>query len=100
MCATDQLLLKLNNPTPRYTSYPTAPEWESLSSRLYQTKLLSLAQGDDPLSLYIHIPFCKTMCLYCGCSVVLNRKEENEERYIDYLIKEISLICSYLGKKR
>lgn len=95
-----KLLLKLNKSAPRYTSYPTAPEWEALSSEVYREKLSLLSQMEAPLSLYFHIPFCKTMCLYCGCSVVLNRKEENEERYIDYLIKEIDLVCSYLGKKK
>lgn len=101
MCAIDlKLSWKFNKPLPRYTSYPTAPEWETFSSEMYKKKLVSISQIEAPLSLYLHIPFCKTMCLYCGCSVVLNRKEENEERYIDYLIKEISLASSFLEKKK
>ncbi len=95
-----ELLLKLNRATPRYTSYPPAPEWAPLSPSIYQQKLEILSSQDLPLSLYFHIPFCKTMCLYCGCSVVLNRKEENEVRYVDYLIKEIDLVSSLLGKKK
>lgn len=93
-------LKHFNQPAPRYTSYPTAPEWESLQSETYAEKLKKLAKSEAPLSLYFHIPFCKTMCLYCGCSVLLNRKPENEERYVDYLFKEIDLVCSYLGTKR
>jgi len=90
------LLLKYNLPAPRYTSYPTAPEWGELTEKPYIERL---AKTTNPLSLYFHIPFCKTMCLYCGCAVVLNRKPENEELYVDYLFKEIDLICSHLGKK-
>ncbi len=82
------LLLSLDKPVPRYTSYPTAPEWGPITPSLY---LDSLAKVDKSVALYLHIPFCKSMCLFCGCSVILNRKEENEERYVDYLIKEMKL---------
>jgi len=95
-----KLLLKFNQPAPRYTSYPTAPEWEHLLPQAYESHLKELSQHDSPLSLYFHIPFCQSMCLYCGCSVILNRKEENEERYVDYLIKEIELASSLLKKKK
>ncbi len=91
-------LSKFNRPAPRYTSYPTAPEWSDLSPAVYREKLLALT--DSPLSLYFHIPFCKSMCLYCGCSVVLNRKAENEERYVDYLMQEIDLVTSLTGRKK
>lgn len=91
------LLLKLNKPAPRYTSYPTAPEWGPLPAETYSEKLQALQTAQLPLSLYFHIPFCKTMCLYCGCSVVLNRKPENEELYVDYLCKEIDLVTAHLG---
>lgn len=89
--------LKFNRPAPRYTSYPTAPEWGDLAPETYQQKLQALA---PPLSLYFHIPFCKTMCLYCACSVVLNRKAENEERYVDYLMREIDLVTALIGRKK
>lgn len=91
-------LRKFNQPAPRYTSYPTAPEWGDLSPEIYRQKLQELP--DAPLSLYFHIPFCKTMCLYCGCSVVLNRKPENEEKYVSYLMREIDFVTSLIGKRR
>lgn len=94
------LLLALNEPVPRYTSYPTAPVWKDLPSSLYENKLLQIADKEAPVSLYLHIPFCKTMCLYCACSVVLNRKESVEEEYVEYLLKEIALVASYLGKRK
>jgi oxygen-independent coproporphyrinogen III oxidase len=92
-------LHKFNLSAPRYTSYPTAPEWGDLSHETYRIKLQELPSS-APLSLYFHIPFCKTMCLYCGCSVVLNRKSENEEQYVDYLMREIDLVASLTGKQR
>lgn len=92
------LLLKLDKPLPRYTSYPTAPVWGDLGEDLYRQKLRG-QQG--PVALYFHIPFCQTMCLFCGCSVVLNRRPENEERYVSYLLKELELVSqAQSGVKR
>lgn len=91
-------LIKYHKQTPRYTSYPTAPYWEEVVSRDYIERLQSI--DNEPLSLYFHIPFCKTMCLFCGCSVILNRKEENEEKYVSYLKREIDLVTSHLTSKK
>ena len=79
-----------DKPLPRYTSYPTAPLWYSLTQADY-VEHLSRIEGQS-VSVYIHVPFCHSMCLYCGCSVVLNRKRENEERYVAALQKEIRLL--------
>jgi oxygen-independent coproporphyrinogen III oxidase len=94
-----EVLLRLNKPAPRYTSYPTAPQWEEIPAETYGSLLASLGTKQSPLSLYFHIPFCKTMCLYCACSVVLNRRPENEEIYTNYLCKEIDLVSSHLNWK-
>lgn len=93
-------LARWNKPVPRYTSYPTAPQFSSLNESTILGKLASFDQTDKPLSLYFHIPFCKTMCLFCGCSVVLNRKPERQNRYLSYLLKEIELVTSRFSKKR
>src|SRR5262245_51992511 len=94
------LLMKLNTPIPRYTSYPTAPEWKSIASNVYEEKLISLARKEAPLALYVHIPFCHSMCLFCGCSVILNRNPDNEAKYVQYLCKEIDLVSAKLeGRK-
>ncbi len=90
-------LEKFHKPAPRYTSYPTAPAWGELTAETYRLKL---QEAKGPLSLYFHIPFCKTMCLYCGCSVVLNRKPENETLYVEYLLKEIDLVSTELGPRK
>lgn len=94
------LLLQLNKPIPRYTSYPTAPEWETISSSLYESTLTALGQKESPLAIYVHIPFCHSMCLFCGCSVILNRNPENEEKYVNYLCKEIDLVSQRLEKRK
>ncbi len=91
-------VLKYHQQTPRYTSYPTAPFWGEISSMQCSDALQKI--GDEPLSLYFHIPFCKTMCLFCGCSVILNRKEENESAYVEFLKKEIALVSSCLGSRK
>jgi len=93
---TPERLQSLYKPAPRYTSYPTAPAWDHLSPEIYANHLKEV---ESPLSLYFHIPFCKTMCLFCGCSVILNRKVENEERYVHFLMKEIDLVTQLTGKK-
>lgn len=92
-----ELLMEMHQSIPRYTSYPTAPMWGAFTASDYENSLQN-AQG--PFSVYVHIPFCKTMCLYCGCSVVLNRKPENEERYVQYLCKEIELIANKLSTNK
>lgn len=94
------LLMKWNQAIPRYTSYPTAPKWVAQEASIYRKAVEAVAATKDALSLYIHVPFCHSMCLYCGCSVILNRRPENEERYVAYLMREIDLLTQYLGTKR
>lgn len=95
-----ELLRSLSRPLPRYTSYPTAPAWGGMELANYEERLSLVSKADVPLSIYVHIPFCHSMCLYCACSVVLNRKPENEERYVENLCKEIDLVTHRLGKKK
>ncbi|WP_348663229.1 oxygen-independent coproporphyrinogen III oxidase [Chlamydia vaughanii] len=90
----------LHQPAPRYTSYPTALEWEESDAQPAYLAFQNLKEDDRPLSLYFHIPFCQSMCLYCGCSVVINRREDIVEKYIATLIQEMELVHSLLGGKR
>ncbi len=92
-------LLKYDKQVPRYTSYPTAPFFKSIESDVYIDALKRFRRTKKPLSLYFHIPFCKTMCLFCGCTVVLNRKPERQSSYVDSLLNEIDLTCEHLGKR-
>lgn len=91
----------LHQPAPRYTSYPTIKYWVEQNSHFALQALSELNKlSERPLSLYFHFPFCRKMCLYCACSVVLNRKQEAEHKYIEYLIKEIKLVASLFSTKR
>ena len=87
-----ELLSRWNLSVPRYTSYPTAPQFYPVEESLYIHKLAAFDASFKPLSVYIHIPFCKTMCLFCGCSVVLNRKPEKQKAYLQLLLREIALL--------
>jgi len=87
-----ELLTKWNRSVPRYTSYPTAPQFAALDEEIARQKLLTFDQSGKALSIYIHIPFCKSMCLFCGCSVVLNRSPERQADYLSLLLKEIEML--------
>lgn len=79
---------------PRYTSYPTANHFsESFDRKAYER----IAQASNqqplprPLSLYIHVPFCKSLCYYCGCNKIVTRKQETVDNYLDHLYREIAM---------
>lgn len=90
------LLESLNVNVPRYTSYPTVPFWKKLEENHLHTSLLKRS-ATQPLSLYFHIPFCHSMCLYCGCSVILNRRPEREAEYVRYLEQELKNTVQFLS---
>lgn len=92
--------VKYSKPGPRYTSYPTAIEFSS--SYGYDEYIKHLREQDDnrPLSLYFHLPFCRSACYFCGCNVVFTSKEEKKERYIDYLFREMDILKSHLNTHR
>lgn len=93
---------KLDVCGPRYTSYPTAPVWsDEVTEEVYIQKLKDFGQSDKTLSLYVHVPFCQTMCSYCGCSVVVRKQEDKYgDEYLRYIFKEIDLVARYVGKKK
>jgi len=91
---------KYSKPGPRYTSYPTAPEFDdSFDDATYEKELLS-QDKKRPLSLYFHLPFCRSACYFCGCNVVYTSKDEKKVRYIDYLEKELNILVKYLDTSR
>ena len=70
-----ELLQRYDKPGPRYTSYPTAPCWsDDFAAEDYATRLA--VPNDEPLSLYVHIPYCNAMCFFCGCSTVITQRHE------------------------
>ena len=96
------LLRKYDRPGPRYTSYPTAVEFTgAFDDRAYIRHLeLASAAKDEPLSLYVHVPFCEERCSFCGCMVIITKKAAVAERYMEYLPREIEMLASRLGERR
>jgi oxygen-independent coproporphyrinogen III oxidase len=98
---TPELIQKFSKPGPRYTSYPTAPEWKiQPDSTVYTQALTAFGQTDKPVSVYVHIPFCASMCYYCGCNVVIRKsRAEVGDEYLDYLEKEVALVRNAIGRR-
>jgi oxygen-independent coproporphyrinogen-3 oxidase len=98
-----ELLDKYNRPGPRYTSYPTAPEWDDSFGPLQLREAFreaNLKSHPAPLSLYFHIPFCESLCLYCGCNVVINKRHEVASPYIDHLKTETEWVSAQVDRSR
>jgi oxygen-independent coproporphyrinogen-3 oxidase len=91
---------KYSKPGPRYTSYPTALEFnESFTSKEYIAKLENL-DDNRALSLYIHLPFCQSACYFCGCNVIYTSKDSKKVKYIEYLEKELQILSKHLNTKK
>ncbi|MGD8415859.1 MAG: oxygen-independent coproporphyrinogen III oxidase [Pseudomonadales bacterium] len=81
---------------PRYTSYPTANLFaEDLSTNTLQAALGTLPK-DAALSLYVHVPFCATVCYYCACNRIITNNRRHAIRYLDYLFREVALLAPHL----
>lgn len=84
---------------PRYTSYPAAPHFSpAIDHSEYRRWLRSLPVG-DPVSIYLHIPFCREMCWYCACHTTVTRRQAPVSRYVSTMIDEIGLVASELGSE-
>ncbi len=95
-----EMFSKYSKPGPRYTSYPTAPEFnESFDANSY-IEILENQDKNRKLSLYFHLPFCRSACYFCGCNVTFTSKEDKKERYIGYLEKELEILSKHLDTKR
>jgi len=90
---TPEKIVNYDQRIPRYTSYPTAPYWsDDVNSGKWTGHLASGTDPDKPLSLYIHIPFCRKRCYFCGCNVIITQKEGVSQSYLDLMSKEIELV--------
>ncbi|HLF47518.1 MAG TPA: oxygen-independent coproporphyrinogen III oxidase [Chitinophagaceae bacterium] len=98
-----KLVKKYNPPIPRYTSYPTVPVWKNgLDINLWQQLLqqqFSLHNTKNGISLYIHLPFCESLCTYCGCNKKITTNHSVEEEYLLMIEKEFSLYLDLLKEK-
>jgi oxygen-independent coproporphyrinogen III oxidase len=94
------LTRRYDRPGPRYTSYPTAPRFhDGVAARSYEQALSSLDALAE-LSLYVHLPFCRSLCNYCGCHMMVTQNREKIATYVDYVKREIDLISSRIDGSR
>ena len=97
----EAIFKKYNVPVPRYTSYPTANQFEEFSAHQYLKAVEASNDATaDNISFYIHVPFCQHLCHYCGCNSVAMAKLERIEAYFAALHKEIDLLLPHLRKDR
>jgi oxygen-independent coproporphyrinogen-3 oxidase len=95
------LIKKYDRPGPRYTSYPTAPEWtDAFGPKEYEAHLARADADSGPLSIYVHLPFCREMCRFCGCNVVATHDRTRADAYLDLLEKEVALVADRLPRRR
>ncbi len=91
---------KYSKPGPRYTSYPTALEFnESFNYKALDAEF-KVQDNKRAISLYFHLPFCRSACYFCGCNVVYTSKEEKKDRYIDYIERELEILSKKIDTKR
>ncbi len=94
-----ELLARYATSAPRYTSYPTAVDWEkdpelAFDPTTYAERLeaAATARPDEAISLYTHVPYCAELCLFCGCNVQISRSAERRERYLEAVEHELRFI--------
>lgn len=99
---TAALLAQYDRPGPRYTSYPTAVEFDdSVDTSVYEQRLqLANAAKNEALSVYMHLPFCEHRCLFCGCHVIISPDKSNADPYLALLEREIVLLAERLPERR
>ncbi|WP_286928226.1 oxygen-independent coproporphyrinogen III oxidase [Flavobacterium sp. UBA4197] len=95
------LVQKYNVPGPRYTSYPTVPYWDeqSFSTAKWKesfVKSFTESNATEGISLYIHLPFCESLCTFCGCHKRITKRHDVEDKYIQAVLKEWDLYCDAL----
>lgn len=97
------LLRKYDVPGPRYTSYPPAPHFnEKFTYEDYLNEIVKTNYGENlpDLSLYFHIPYCDTLCYFCGCNMIVTRNHDRMKEYIKYLKNEIDLLRQFINPER
>jgi oxygen-independent coproporphyrinogen-3 oxidase len=96
----EALLRRFDVPGPRYTSYPTADRFvEAFTEQDYQLALSQRRERSaaQPLSLYVHVPFCESVCYYCACNKVITRHHSRGAEYLRHLAREVALQVQHLG---
>jgi len=97
----EEFVARYNRPGPRYTSYPTAPVWtEEFGVKEYEEAIATADRKGTPVSLYMHLPFCESLCLFCACNVVIRKDKSVAPPYLEILKKEIDRVARGVSQKR
>ena len=97
-----ELLEKYDVPVPRYTSYPAVPNWQETPAPNIWIEALqaSLTPESSSLAIYVHLPFCETLCTFCGCNTVITRNRERSSPYVNTVLAELDLYLSHVPALR
>jgi oxygen-independent coproporphyrinogen-3 oxidase len=95
---TEDFLRRYDVEAPRYTSYPTVPVWSDRFGPEQYAR--ALAAAGERISLYVHLPFCRAMCAFCGCNLAVKRDEQQVEDYLAAVEAEMALVSARLGERR
>jgi len=96
-----ELIRRYDRPGPRYTSYPTAPQFHAgFTAQDYAAEARRSNASGRPLSLYLHVPYCRSSCYYCGCNRIITRNRERGRAYLDRLLVEIGLQAELFDRSR
>jgi oxygen-independent coproporphyrinogen III oxidase len=97
----EEFVARYNRPGPRYTSYPTAPVWsDSFGPKEFEAALEVADRRRSPVSLYMHLPFCESLCLFCACNVIIQKDKSVTPPYLSILKKEVDRISRSVSRDR
>jgi oxygen-independent coproporphyrinogen-3 oxidase len=93
-----QLLEKYDVPVPRYTSYPAVPNWGETppQARWFDALTRAVAAESSSLAIYVHLPFCETLCTFCGCNTVITRNHERSAPYVQTVLAELDVYLQHV----
>ncbi|HEY2352238.1 MAG TPA: oxygen-independent coproporphyrinogen III oxidase [Candidatus Acidoferrum sp.] len=97
----EEFLARYNRPGPRYTSYPTAPVWNNVFGPDDLESVHAEAErAQTPISLYMHLPFCESLCLFCACNVIIQKDKRVASPYLEMLKREVARVARNISRKR
>lgn len=91
-------LATLATRAPRYTSYPPATSFAPVGPATVERELAQLREARTPIALYVHVPFCRSLCAYCGCNVIPTRDGSRGDAYVDQVVTELAMLSERLGE--
>lgn len=96
----ETLINKYNKAIPRYTSFPPVPYWHDMPTEAqWMSGVFKDYQTSSGVDIYVHVPFCEKLCYYCGCSRVITKNHDNEDVFVEYLLKEWSLYSHFFSSR-